>query len=407
MSFELFIALRYLLARRKQAFISLISLISTLGVAVGVMALIIALALMTGLQGELRDRILGSMAHVYVWKTGGIADYKAEIEKIRGIEGVVGAGPAIMGKALITSDRGEAFISLKGVDPALEQNVTDIKQSIQQGSVDALASASEDEPPGILLGRELAQQLGVGVGESVTLLTPHGTLTPMGMLPRQRRARVVGVYSLGLYEYDAQFGFVSLEFAQRLMGRDAPELIELRVADIFQSGQIAERVAQELGPEYVAQDWQDMNQNLFSALWLEKMAISITIGLIVMVAALNIIASLILLVMEKSRDIAILKTMGTSSRRVMAIFMMQGLIIGVIGTTVGAVSGLTLCWVLDHYRLIRIPMDVYQVSYVPFIVQPLDFAVVIGSAILICFLATIYPSRQASRLDPIQALRFE
>ena len=407
MKFEIFIALRYLLAKRRQAFISLISLISTLGVAVGVMALVIALALMTGLQGELRDRILGSMAHVYVWKTGGIADYKAEVEKLQAMAGVVGAGPAILGKALITSGRGEAFISLKGVDPALEQNVTDIKQAIQQGSVDALASASPDDPPGILLGRELAQQLGVGVGESVTLLTPQGTLTPMGMLPRQRPARVVGIYSLGLYEYDAQFGFVSLEFAQRLMGRDSAELIELKVTDIFQSGQIAERIPQELGPGYVAQDWQDMNQNLFSALWLEKMAISITIGLIVMVAALNIIASLILLVMEKSRDIAILKTMGTSSRRVMAIFMMQGLIIGVIGTTIGAVAGLALCWVLDRYQLIRIPMDVYQVSYVPFIVQPFDFAVVIVSAILICFLATIYPSRQASRLEPIQALRFE
>jgi len=407
MSFELFIALRYLLARRKQAFISLISLISTLGVTVGVMALVIALALMTGLQGELRDRILGSMAHVYVWKTGGIENYQAEIQKVKGIEGVVGAGPAILGKALIVSDRAEAFISLKGVDPALERGVTDIGKSMQQGSVAALAAQSEDDPPGILLGRDLAQQLGAGVGDSVSLLTPQGTLTPMGMLPRQRRVRVVGIYSLGLFEFDSQYGFVSLEFAGRLMGKAAPDLIELRVADIFMAPDIAARVPGLLGPDYVAQDWQDMNQNLFSALWLEKMAISITIGLIVMVAALNIIASLILLVMEKSRDIAILKTMGTSAKSVMTIFMMQGLVIGVVGTTIGGTAGLVLCWVLDHYRLIHIPMDVYQVSYVPFVVLPFDFAVVIVSAVLICFLATLYPSRQASRLDPVQALRYE
>ncbi len=407
MRFELFIALRYLLARRKQAFISLISLISTLGVTVGVMALVIALALMTGLQGELRDRILGSMAHVYVWKTGGIVDYQAEIEKLRGIEGVVGAGPAILGKALIVSGRAEAFISLKGVDPALERSVTDIGKAIQRGSVAELTAQSENDPPGILIGRDLAQQLGADVGDEISLLTPQGTLTPMGMLPRQRRTKVVGIYSLGLYEFDSQYGFVSLEFAERLMGKAAPDLIELRVADIFMAPDIASRIPGLLGPEYVAQDWQDMNQNLFSALWLEKMAISITIGLIVMVAALNIIASLILLVMEKSRDIAILKTMGASSRSVMRIFMMQGLVIGVVGTTIGASAGLLLCWVLDRYRLIHIPMDVYQVSYVPFVVLPLDFAVVVVSAVLICFVATLYPSRQASRLDPIQALRYE
>ena len=407
MTFELFVALRYLLARRRQAFISLISLISTLGVAVGVMALIIALALMTGLQGELRDRILGSTAHVYVWKTGGIVDYPAEVARMRAIDGVLGAGPAILGKALVSTDRADAFITLKGVDPALEAGVTDIQRAMQRGSIGALVAASEDDLPGILLGRNLAEQLGVGTGEIVTLLTPQGTLSPMGMFPRSRRVRVAGIYALGLYEFDAAYGFVSLEFAGRLLGKAAPDLIEVRVADIDAAPRIADTIVTTFGSEYVSQDWADMNQALFSALWIEKMAISITIGLIVMVAALNIVASLILLVMEKSRDIAILKTMGTSSKRVMTIFMLQGLIIGVVGTTIGAVCGLALCWVFDRYRLIQIPMDVYQVSYVPFVVRPLDFAVVIVSAILICFLATLYPSRQASRLDPVQALRFE
>jgi len=407
MSFELFVALRYLLARRKQAFISVISLISTIGVAVGVMALVIALALMTGLQGELRDRILGSTAHVYVWKTGGIEDYEAEVEKLRAIDGVVGAGPAMLGRALVSTDKADAFISLKGVDPALEPSVTDIARAMQHGSVEALAPPTEEALPGILIGRNLAEQLGLQVGDTASLLTPQGTLSPMGMIPRTRRVRVAGVYALGLYEFDAAYGFVSLDFAERLLGKAVPDLIELRVADIDAAPAISERVPETLGDGYVSQDWADMNQALFSALWLEKMAISITIGLIVMVAALNIIASLILLVMEKSRDIAILKTMGTSSSRVMRIFMLQGLIIGVVGTVVGASLGLVLCWVLDRYRLIQIPMDVYQIAYVPFVVQPLDFAVVVVSAVLICFLATIYPSRQASRLDPVQALRFE
>jgi lipoprotein-releasing system permease protein len=407
MRFELFVALRYLLAKRKQAFISLISLISTIGVAVGVMALVIALALMTGLQAELRDRIVGSTAHVYVWKTGGIEDYHAEVRRVREMDGVAGAGPAILGKAMVSTDRGDAFISIKGIDPALEGDVTDISGAMQQGGLDGLVAADEDALPGILLGRNLAEQLGVGVDDMVTLVTPQGTLSPMGMIPRTRRVRVAGIYALGLYEFDAAYGFVDLEFAQRLLGKIAPDLIQLRVDNLDEAPAIAERVPEALGSDYVSQDWSDMNQSLFSALWLEKMAISITIGLIVMVAALNIVASLILLVMEKSRDIAILKTMGTSAGRIMTIFMLQGLMIGIVGTAVGAACGLALCWVLDTYRLIQIPMDVYQVSYVPFVVQPFDFALVVVSAILICFLATIYPSRQASRLDPVQALRFE
>jgi lipoprotein-releasing system permease protein len=407
MGFELSIAVRYILARRKQAFISLISLISTIGVAVGVMALVIALALMTGLQGELRDRILGSTAHVYVWKSGGIERYQDEVEKLMRVEGIVGAGPAILGKALVSTERADAFITLKGVDPALESNVTDIQKAMQQGRVEDLVPASEDALPGLLIGRNLAGQLGVGPGDTVTVLTPQGTLSPMGLMPRTRRVRVAGIYALGLYEFDAAYGFVSLDFAERLLGKAAPDLIEARVADIDAAPRISEQIERDLGPDYVSQDWADMNQALFSALWLEKMAISITIGLIVMVAALNIVASLVLLVMEKSRDIAILKTMGTSSKRVMTIFMLQGLLIGSVGTTVGALCGVSLCWVLDRYRLIQIPMDVYQVSYVPFVVRPVDFVTVVVSAVLICFLATIYPSRQASRLDPVQALRFE
>jgi lipoprotein-releasing system permease protein len=407
MPLELFIALRYLLARRKQAFISLISMISTLGVAVGVMALVIALALMTGLQGELRDRILGSTAHIYVWRTGGITDYQADVARLQKIPGVVGAGPAILGKAMASTNVADAFISLKGIDPALEPNVTDVKRTLLEGSVSALAQESEDQLPGIVLGKDLAKQLEVKVGDTVALLTPKGTLSPMGMLPSRRRVRVVGIFSLGLYEFDSSWGFVSLDLAKRLMGRDNPDLIQLKVANAYDAPRISDQIEERMGAEYRSQDWADLNQQLFSALWLEKMGLSIAIGLIITVAALNIVASLVLLVMEKSRDIAILKTMGTSSSRIMTIFMLQGLVIGLIGTALGGLGGLALCWVLDTYKLIHIPQDVYQVSYVPFTVLPFDFVVVIISAVVICFVATIYPSRQASKLDPVQALRFE
>jgi lipoprotein-releasing system permease protein len=410
MRFELHVALRYLLARRKQAFISVISLISTMGVAVGVMALVIALALTTGLQGEMRDRLLGSTGHAYVWKTGGgsIEDYHAEVSRLRGVEGVVGVGPAILGKALVTSATEQMFINIKGIDPQLEPSVTDIKTTLRKGSIDGLTAADSEELPGILLGDKLASQLSVDVGDSVSLLTPQsGSLTPMGLFPRSRSARVVGIFSLGMLEFDTEWGFVSLEFAERLVGAKGAQLLQIRVEDAEAAPAVVQRITTQLGDSYFAEDWQDLNQSLFAALWMEKVVISITISLIVIVAALQIVASLVLMVMEKSRDIGILKTMGTSPRRISQIFMLQGLIIGIIGTTIGAVCALALCWVLDHYRLIRIPMDVYQVTYVPFVVEPRDFLIVIGSAVVICFLATIYPSRQAAKLDPVQALRFE
>jgi lipoprotein-releasing system permease protein len=406
--FEAEIALRYLTARRKQAFISVISLISTLGVGVGVMALVVALALMTGLQGELRDRIVGSAAHVYVWKPGvGIEDYRAEAAKLRAMPRVLGAAPAVLGKALVTSGHGEAFITLKGVDPSLEQTVTEVRRAMQRGSLDALAREPVEGLDGIVVGRDLSNELGAFVGDVVTVLTPEGTLSPLGMLPRPRRLRIVGIFSLGLYEFDASYGFVSLRVAERLMNKDRIDFIQLRVDDAYAAPRIAEEIQARLGTSYLTQDWSDMNQSLFSALWLEKLAMAVTIGLIVMVAALNIIASLILLVMEKSRDIAILKTMGASARSILAVFMLQGLVIGIVGTAAGAVGGWALCDVLDRFKVVRVPVDVYQVSYVPFRLLPGDLALVIASAIAICFLATIYPSRQAARLDPAQALRYQ
>jgi lipoprotein-releasing system permease protein len=402
--FELQIALKYLLAKRKQAFISVISLISTLGVIVGVMALVIALALMTGLQQELRDRIVGSNPHIYVWNTKGIDDYTVESAKLLTVPHVIGAAPGILGQGLLTAS-GTQPAQIKGIDPVLEQQVTNLKDAITSGSLEAL-NTPEGELPGILLGKDLAAKLGVAAGDSVSL-TMGVTLTPAGLLPRTRRLRVVGLFSLGLFELDSTFGFLSLDVAKRLLGKDKVDLIQLRVDDIFAAPKIAQSIPGRFGAEYVTQDWADMNKSLFSALGLEKIAISLTIGLIVMVAALNIVASLILLVMEKHRDIGILKTMGASARSVTAIFMVQGLIIGLVGTTVGAAAGYALSAVLTRYKLIQVPADVYQMSYMPFRVLPLDFALVVAGAILVCFIATIYPSRQAAKLDPVQALRYE
>ncbi|HZR26505.1 MAG TPA: FtsX-like permease family protein [Vicinamibacterales bacterium] len=406
--FELHVAIRYLLAKRKQAFISVISLISTLGVTVGVMAVVIALALMTGLQQELRDRILGSNAHVYVFKQSGVTDYKAEVEKMMNLPHVLGAAPAIHGMGLASVASKASAIQIKGIDPQLEPNVTDLGTAIKSGSVGAVRPAGPDDRDGILLGKDLASTLGVGVGDSISVLTPQGTLSPMGMLPVPRRLRVAGTFSLGLYEFDSTYGFVALDTARRLVGTgDTNEYIQLRLDDIFAAPQVAKLIPQALGSDYIASDWTEMDKSLFAALALEKIAVSLAIGLIVMVAALNIVASLILLVMEKNRDIAILKTMGATAKSVTLIFMMQGLIIGLIGTTAGAIGGFTIARILDRYQLIRVPVDVYQVTHLPFTVLPLDFTLVILTAILICFFATIYPSRQAARLDPAQALRYE
>lgn len=404
--FELHVALRYLLAKRKQAFISVISFISTLGVTVGVMAVIIALALMTGLQQELRDRIVGANPHIYVWKQGGIVDYQAEADRLGRIPHVIGSAPEILGQGLISAGQDSLPIQIKGIDPALEPGVTDIVGAMESGSLDAL-TAQADERDGILIGKDLAAKLGAKMGDSVLVLTPQGTLSPMGMIPRTRQLRVAGIFSLGLYEIDSQWGLVSLDVAKRLLGKPGIELIQLKVDDIYDAPQIAESIPATLGSEYITQDWADMNRSLFEALTLEKVAIALAIGLIVMVAALNIIASLVLLVMEKHRDIAILKTMGASARSMTIIFMLQGLIIGIVGTLVGAASGYAIARLADRYELIKVPIDVYQVSHMPFTVLPVDVALVVGVAVLICFFATIYPSRQAARLDPVQALRYE
>ena len=407
MSFELFVALRYLFARRKQAFISLISLISVFGVAVGVMALLIALALMTGLQREVRDRIIGSEAHVSVFKDGGIQDVDAEITKMLQLPRVIGAAPALLDKAMITSENGLGFIDVKGIDPARETTVTQLRTAMRKGSLEALARSPNDLPA-ILIGTDLAEALEVEVGDRVQLISPHGTMTARGMFARPRSFAVAGVFRLGLYQLDSEYGFIMMPVARHTFGEDQPIFLQLRVDDMFKSNEVADAIVERFGTAYTPLEWTDKNKSLFSALRHEKIVIAITIGLIVMVASLNIIASLILLVMEKSRDIAILKTMGSPASSIRWIFMLQGLIIGLVGTTAGAIAGYALVFLLDGYRLVPVPEDVsLSLAYMAFKLQPFDLAVVVTAAIAICFVATIYPSRRAARLDPAQALRYQ
>jgi lipoprotein-releasing system permease protein len=410
MPFELRIALRYLTARRKQAFISVISAISVLGVGVGVMALMIALGLMTGLQGDIRSRILGATAHLSVFDSspGGMEDYHGVVERVRQLPRVLGAAPAFYAKGVISSGGGSAQLAtLKGIVPEQESTVTDLASQVVDGRLSALEASEEALPP-ILLGRDLATSLGVGPGDVVTVTSPQGRLSPFGLLPRVKKLRVAGTVRSGLYEFDSAWAYLGLATAQRLFGDgDRASLVEVRIDDLYAVKEVTPSILAALGDGFSATDWIQMNQSLFSALWLEKTAIGITIGLIVMVAALNIVATLILMVMEKHKDIAILVSMGASRGAVTRIFMLQGGVIGAVGTLAGATLGWAACWVLDSYKLIQVPQDVYQVAYVPFRLLPGDVGVVVAGALVTCFLATIHPARGAARLDPAEALRYE
>jgi lipoprotein-releasing system permease protein len=406
---EYYIALKYLLAKRKQTFISIITIISVSGVAVGVTALIIVLAVMSGFEKELKDRILGATGHVHVTSLdGSIADPFSVAGRVRRIPGVAGASPYIFSQMMISSGAGAAGGVLRGVDVATIGEVTRLPKDIRRGSIEALRRKDPAGLPGILLGKELAGNLGVSIGDVVEILVPGGNVTPLGTFPRVTRFRVGGISESGMYEYDATFAYVSLPEAGRLLGMDERGTgIEVKVQDIYSAGKVAARIRSSLGYPYWAKDWMQSNRNLFSALKLEKVVMFIILVLIVMVAAFNIISTLIMVVMEKTRDIAVLMTMGATRKTIRRVFALEGLIIGIVGTGLGTALGAALCDLLRRYQFIRLPSDVYYISTLPVLLDPANILLVSGSSVLICFLATLYPSAQAARIDPAEAIRYE
>ena len=406
---ECYIAMKYLMAKRKQTFISIITIISIAGVTVGVMALIIVLSVMSGFEKELKDRILGATAHVHVTSLeGSINDPFAMSDRVRQVRGVVGASPYILSHMMISSGKYSSGGVLRGVDVATVGDVTRLPRDIRHGSIDGLRREAPAGMPGAILGKELAGNLGATVGDVVEILVPGGNMTPLGTFPRVQRFRVVGIFESGMYEYDTTFVYISLDTAGKLLGMEGRSTgIEVKVKDIYAAGETAARIRSELGYPYWAKDWMQSNRNLFSALKLEKVVMFVILVLIVMVAAFNIISTLIMIVMEKTRDIAVLMTMGATRRTIRRVFALEGLLIGVAGTTLGTAMGVILCGLLGRYQFIRLPSDVYYISTLPVLLDPANILLVSGSSVLICFLATLYPSRQAARIEPAEAIRYE
>ena len=406
---EYYIALKYLMAKRKQTFISIITIISIAGVTVGVTALIIVLAVMSGFEKELKDRILGATAHVHVTSLdGSIADPFPLAARVRRIPGVAGASPYIFSQMMISSGTSAAGGVLRGVDVATVGDVTRLPRDVRLGSIEALREKSSAGIPGTILGRELAANLGVSIGDVVEILVPGGNVTPLGTFPRVMRFRVGGISESGMYEYDATFAYVAMAEAGKLLGMEGRGTgVEAKVDDIYAAGEVAARIRSTLGYPYWAKDWMQSNRNLFSALKLEKVVMFIILVLIVMVAAFNIISTLIMIVMEKTRDIAVLMTMGATRKTIRRVFALEGLLIGVAGTGLGTALGVILCDLLRRYQFIRLPGDVYYITTLPVLLDPMNLLLVSGSSILICFLATLYPAGQASRIEPAEAIRYE
>ena len=426
MQFELFVAARYLRAKRRQAVIGIITVISIIGVAAGVASLIIALAINNGFRQDLQDRLLGSTSHINLLRveSDGIPNWHDLLSRLEKQPHVVAGAPAIYEQVLISRGAHAQGGVLKGIVPQDERKVSDLLDAVTKGSADALeeptqsasaASSTEDQassqapsPPPIILGKDMADQLGAPVGSLVTVTSPQGELTPFGIVPKYKRFKVAGIFTSGFYDYDSNWAFIRLSDAQKLFDlSDVVSVLEFKVDDIYKAPEIAQTLEAEAGKGFMSSNWMEQNRALFRALRLERVVTFITIGLIVFVAALNILISLIMMVMEKTRDIAVLVSMGARKRQIRRIFIYQGLLIGVIGTVLGLIAGYAISWAGGHYHLISLSAEVYSIDYVPFAARPWDGVLVAIVAIGISFIATLYPSWSAASVLPAEALRYE
>jgi len=407
--FEVFLGLRYLRARGHRANLSLFVWIGVGGVFLGVSALIVVLAVMTGFQDGIREKIIAANPHVLVLEPGGrgVADGPALARRVEPLPGVKSATPYVLQQALFTSRSGGATGGLlRGVDldsPAVRAS---LGSQVRVGKLDPLLRTEGE--PAILLGRELARSLGAVPGDYVTVISPQGAMTAVGLVPKMRRFAVAGLVEVGMYEYDASLAYTSLRAAQEFAGLgDRVSGIEVKLDDPFQARAMARQLATMLDAGYWVRDWMDMNRNLFAALQLEKLALFVIVTIIVLVAAFAIIGHLVLLVAEKRKEIGILKAMGASAPSIASIFLVAGMLIGVVGTVAGSAFGLLLIWVQDTYHIIRLAGDVYQISYLPMKLTGSDFAMIVGATLVISFLATLSPARRAARLEPVEVLRYE
>lgn len=420
MPFELFIGLRYLKAKRKSTFISIITFISTAGVTLGVMALIVVLAVMTGFEEDLKEKILGTNAHVVVMRSGSpMENYQAISEKLKKVDGVVATTPFIYNQVMLSSGKNVSGVVLRGIDVATDKQVTKLSKSVVDGSIDKLSPDirdGKDAASGIMIGKELAKHLNVFVGDKVNIVSPIGNITPLGVMPKMKPFKVAGIFNTGMFEYDSTLAYIELKEAQSFFDLDDTVTgVQLKVADVYKSGEIAREINKILGVEFYARDWMQMNKNILFALKTEKVVMFIILTLIVLVAAFGIASTLFMVVMEKNRDIAILKSMGAPNSSIMKIFVLEGLIIGAIGTLLGIISGLLIAFnlepIISFIQKVTgqnfFSKDIYYLDHFPSQVLASDVITIAITAVIISFVATLYPAWQGSRMLPAEALRYE
>ncbi|MFH1915301.1 MAG: lipoprotein-releasing ABC transporter permease subunit [Pseudomonadota bacterium] len=409
MRFETFVALRYLFALRRQAFISIISLFAVFGVAIGVGALIVVIGVMNGFSTDLRDKILGVNAHILVTSLrGGISDYRAMASEAARVPGVIGVTPFVYSEVMLSTRNGVKGVVLRGIDPGTSDSVLSLSKDMISGGIASLDDSAE--VPGIIIGSELANRLGLVQGSEVNLLSPSGRAGAAGFTPKIRPFVVAGIFKTGMFEYDSSLGYVTIPAARQLLGfkEDVVSGLEVSVNDVYNVEAISALLRDRIGSFTVhVRHWQEMNANLFAALELEKTAMFIILAMIVLVGSFSIVTTLVMLVIQKTKDIAVMMSLGADVSSIRRIFMLQGTFIGLAGTVLGFLIGVPVSLLLKEYQFIKLPSNVYPVDYLPVRLEALDLLAIGGAAFLLCFLATIYPARRAAALNPSDALRYE